>query len=66
MQFFVIYLMTNVYHYTYSSSFDTFRIGWLIGICAVLSVSLHYTFNFEGSTASVLVYDTQEARLHVL
>ena len=47
---------------SYSSSHDTFRIGWLISICAVLSVSLHYTFNFEGGTFAVLFYDVQEVR----
>ena len=34
-QFYVIYLMKVTYQHSYSSSYDTFRIGWLVGLCAV-------------------------------
>jgi len=58
--FYVIYLMKVKYQFSYSSSYDTFRIGWLVGLCAVLSVVLHYSFAFEGSAFVVFLYDIQE------
>ena len=59
-QFYVIYLMKGKFRHTYSSSYDTFRIGWLVGLCAVLAVVLHYSFAFEGSAFVVFLYDIQE------
>jgi hypothetical protein len=39
-QFYVIYLMKVTYQHSYSSSYDTFRIGWLVGLCAVRPAAL--------------------------